>query len=337
MQRIKTRPIAALLAGLLLLAGIPAAMPLQAAAESLDKDALCTLKISVADGLSELKEADFPVYLYRVAAFDADANLKLINDFTKFPEDISTILPFGGQKEPVKEETEQMIALRDKLMTWIRDNAIQYDRKSESGEEQTETVFTDLYTGLYLVVPEENLETAGTGYTMQPLLVSLPNGDHTAEEFWRYDVEVFLKASVDETGSVRIKKTFESCNISLGGADAVFSVTGEKNRKIVYSNIFSLHFDENTDSTQELLITGIPTGAYIKVEEVYSGGAYSCITQNPVVLSEPVSHNKTLIAEFTNKYDETLVQSTSVVNHFYDYDQIYRWVSLPDSQNEPKA
>ena len=336
MQRIKTKPVAMLLAVLAVLSLCMGAALADTGTAPDDTAKPCTLTISLAEGVRRLADTEFSVQIFRFAEMDENANLTLLEDYQSITEDLSRL---KGPDSP--EKTALLAKLPELLLAVIQEKSITgqgctvADGKAE---------LKNLETGLYLIVPEELVITEGASYTMQPLIISLPNGSPTEEGYWQYDVEVFLKAEVDESGSAVIEKKLISCNVSLGGADAVFRVKGMLGDRIVYRDVISLHFDG--PGTQKYEIKNLPKGTVLTVEEVYSGGAYrpangdsTLKTSDPVPSDREVElHLKNPVElSFENEYDETLVQSTSVVNHFYDYDKIYKWVSLPDSQNEPNA
>ena len=309
MQRIKTKPVAMLLAVLAVLSLCMGAALADTGTAPVDTAKPCSLTISLAEGIRQLADTEFSVRIFRFAEMDENANLTLLEDYQSITEDLSRL---KGPDSP--ERTALLEKLPELLLAVIQEKNLRVDELIVSNGKRE---ITGLEPGLYLIVPEETVTTQEASYTMQPLIISLPNGSPTEEGYWQYDVEVFLKATVDESGSARIVKTLNSCNVSLGGADAVFRITGRLDGSIVYRNVISLHF--GNPGTQEYVIDNLPKGTVLTVEEVYSGGAYRPANGDSTLkTSDPVPAGGVTEVRFVNEYDDTLVQSTSVVNSFFD-------------------
>ena len=182
--------------------------------------------------------------------------------------------------------------------------------------------------GMYLVwvMP---VETDSYQYTFLPYLVSLPNNNYdpsipnSADE-WEYETTVGLKPRQNLLyGSLRIKKTLNTYNETLGEAMFVFRVEARKDlnhdgeKEVVYSNVIGLEFD--AAGQKEALIEHIPAGSEVTVEEVYSGSAYTLQGSSNIreitVWAEGSTEQPPAV-EFTNDYDNRITYGTGAVNHF---------------------
>ena len=307
-------------------------LPGAAYAIDVDVDAKCSVTISVndPDSFKELISLGFEVKLYQFARMDKDANLTLLDAFTGVTADINAIKP---------NNEELLKSLPEALLSVIAEKSIPETASGRLDEEHAAGLrFAELPVGLYLAVPESLVTGKDDDYAISPMVISLPNGDGQKDDYWQYDISVFLKpARQDKTvGSVRIIKRLLSCNKDvLGGADAVFSVVGVKSHgeeeEVVYNNIVSLHFDAPGEDS--VLIDGLPEGTVVTVTEVYPGASYELVGSDTfeatVVAGEVVT-----VGPFVNQYDgESLVHSTSVLNEFIysGKDNMYNYIQRIDS------
>ena len=183
--------------------------------------------------------------------------------------------------------------------------------------------------GLYLFVPQPTYDNI-YDYTFKYSLVSVPtskyitatkvdeNGnivsDDSASDDWEYNVDIILKPeATPRYGSLKIIKTLETFNESLGKASFVFEVEATREDKIVFSNVYSMYFD--SAKTKSVSVEHIPAGSTVTVKEVYSGASYT-LESNSVITKEIVANN-TVEANFTNDYDNRLIEGgIGIENHF---------------------
>ena len=161
-------------------------------------------------------------------------------------------------------------------------------------------------------------------YTFQPQLVVLPTkpknqeGDiNTANPGeWTNKREIALKAEIENRkASMEIIKSLDSYEETKGPATFVFDVEGTLDGKQVYSNSFSVNFNE--PGTKSIPIDNLPAGTVVRVTEVYSGANYTAA----VTEADPVTISVDQIAQarFSNTYDNPYKGGGSVTNRFaYD-------------------
>lgn len=186
----------------------------------------------------------------------------------------------------------------------------------------------DLEPGLYLVVAHERdvghgeyLDTTKDGklvtrfkgekkqYLFLPELITLPTKDAVDGEVntanpgpWKEDVAIYLKPEVDDvTGPIRIVK-----NLLSYGSDSpvtfVFRVQAFDGDKMVYEKVVSMDFTEA--GTKSITLDGLPVGAVVTVEEIYSGA--NCKFVRRVDPEEPVVQLEVPIEfTFVNDFDNT--------------------------------
>jgi len=189
-------------------------------------------------------------------------------------------------------------------------------------------------------------------YTFRPELITIPTKaaetweGETEERIntanrgpWIFNVAVALKPEQTEMkGNLEITKNlanYEEHEItSLEGetrqvaddATFVFKVTGylskenyeSANPTVTYEGYVSLVF--NGASSRTALVSGLPVGTYIVVEEVYSGKKYTMDGDKTTVIEA----NQTVEVEFDNEYDDKPGGGGSVTNKF-SYDENSGW------------
>lgn len=285
----------------------------------------CSLTLTDGSEYTDLKAVEIPVELYKVATVDVSGNYTLTSDFT------GLTLP---------DQTADKAVIDEQWKDTAEDAAALADGKTADSEmtllNGTATV-DSLSTGLYLIVPETVIgEGAINEYSFAPSLISLPNNYYasTGNDDWVYDVEAALKPEQTVlTGSLVIQKNLTEFNQSLSDAMFVFQVEATKTdtqgvETSVYSNTVALTFNANTGGSQSVQIDDIPAGAQVTVTEVYAGASYELAngdanTKTTTIASkELVESGKAVTAEvtFTNSYNDKLVPSYGIVNHF-EYDE----------------
>lgn len=265
-------------------------------------------------GYTDFESLEIPVDIYKAADVDVTgryqepvANAALYEELKTDLAGVSsrtTAADWMGMAKRAAAATAESSSLQKKEVVL----------NSGSGNE-----VTGLTTGLYLVMAQE-VQTADYIYTFDPYLVSLPGNDYfdpdedETGDSWNYDVTVGLKASQEyRYGDLKIAKTLNSYNATLGGATFIFQIEAKKDGKTVYSDVVSIDFNAPGENTKE--IKGkIPAGAEVTVTEVYSGASYkvtSDVKQTPKIVADQWA-----VVTFTNEYDNRLNSGTSIVNHF---------------------
>lgn len=290
---------AALLAALVL--AVPAAAYRAEAATPIDTGRECSITFEVSGSFEGLSALEIPVDLYRVAEVDSSGAYTALEGFE------------GLELEEVSSQTT--------ASEWEEKAALAAEAAVQEGMEPAasstaEEGFAGLETGMYLVEARE-VGTDEAAYRFTPYLLALPGNAYGAEEGaadeWLYDVSTGLKPEQESLlSSIRISKTLESYNETLGGASFIFQVEAVKDGENVYSDVFSLVFD--APGTQSLTVEGIPAGALVTVTEVYSGASYETTgAASQTVTAQAGEENE---ASFTNTYDGSIKGGSSVVNHF---------------------
>lgn len=283
-------------------------------ANAIDKEAECTLSIELSEEYTELLAAQIPVTLYKVADVTVNGIYETAPGYEALDgklgsADAQTTAESWG--ELAAEAAE--IALTEKGIEMVLQNG--------SGQ-------LTLPTGLYLVSAQA-IETREYDYTFIPYLVSLPGNEYysTGDDTWNYDVTVGLKPQQDSRlGRLIIEKMLRDYNATLGGASFVFRIEGRIAGEKVYSNVVSLTFDESGRKSIE--VEGLPAGADVTVQEIYSGVSYRSVTdtlQTARIIADGME-GAPVSVYFESTYDEYLRSGSSVVNHFtYNEDGTYGW------------
>lgn len=192
----------------------------------------------------------------------------------------------------------------------------------------------NLEAGMYLV-DVENGVTECYEYSFSPYLICVPDNlyGHTQDpkdNSYVYDVTAGLKPEQSPRyGDLKIQKTLSSYNTSLESVTFVFQVEAvDANGKVVYSNALST--THNAAGTKELVVKDIPAGSTVTVKEVYGGASYEAVSSKEV--KTVIAAEDTVTAAFSNGYDEQLISSNGVTNHFeYDQNKGWQWKKLEDN------
>lgn len=168
-----------------------------------------------------------------------------------------------------------------------------------------------LDTGWYALIPDP-VETEDYVYQFKPSVSHITDGSG----------EFILKPERTlRTGSIRIEKRLSGYDKSRGDARFVFSVDAEKTlldgTVCSESRTVDLFFTE--DGVQDVVVDGLPYGAMVHVEEVYSGAGYDLEGDSVVVVSaygSSDSDSKLESAVFRNKGVPGESYGETVVNRF---------------------
>lgn len=284
----------------------------------IDTDKKCSITVDIPDTWSDLYDVDFPVDLYRVADVDENDVYSAVDEFKDLKESIDAI----GSKTTA-DDWEQ---IAQKAAGIVDESGISADEtinvKNGKGS------ISGVKTGLYLVYAKE-ARSSRYGYTFVPYMVSAPNNEFamtgSGSDSWIYDdISIELKPEQTElTGSLQINKTLSTYNTALGQPLFAFDVEAyDKDGNVVFSDIASIRFD--SPGLKSAVIDNIPAGSKVVVKEVYAAGSYQ-VTSSDNVETEIIAGD-TVDADFTNDYNDKLIYSTGVVNHF-EYDGTgWEWV-----------
>ena len=205
--------------------------------------------------------------------------------------------------------------------------------------------------GLYLLVPHR-VETKLYKYTFSPLLLPVPAMGTEFDAFpstapeggeepedpdapdveepeepavdsvdWQYSYGVYLKPERETKDlDLIIEKELQSYNATLGPVMFVFEITIEVEGKEPEVKYVGLNY--TGAGLEWTKITGIPVGAKVTVREIYqAGGSYRLTSENGLIVeydpNDPeFDPDVTPSVRFTNDYDDGLIPSSGVVNHY---------------------
>ena len=147
----------------------------------------------------------------------------------------------------------------------------------------------------------------------------------SGSDSWIYDnITIELKPEQKElTGSLQINKVLKTYNTELGEPIFAFDIEAyDKDGNVVFSDIASIRFDGV--GFKSVVIDNIPAGSRVVVKEVYAAGSYKVTSSDNIETT--IVAGDTVTADFTNDYNNKLIYSTGVVNHF-EYDGTgWEWV-----------
>ena len=181
--------------------------------------------------------------------------------------------------------------------------------------------------------------TEANKYYFRPILISIPYKETETEPAttdageWIYDVEVFLKPSFESRyGKLTINKQVQVLEDRLNDKKitpmtAVFRITGWSDKtktNKVYSNVASITVPDGKPVTLDRL----PVGAYVEVEEIYTGAGYKLVDSSPasVIIPSPDDKEAAEVSfTFTNTYNDELKKGYGVMNSFTKAEDSWTW------------
>ena len=290
---------------LALMLAVPAVMYTAQAAVGIDTDRDCSVSFQLDGTFQELDTLEIPVNLYQVAQVDEEGDYESLAGFEIL--DLENV-----DNETTAREWEEKAAQAAQVIEGGNIAPTQRTTAEEGAE--------NLSPGMYLVDAQQ-VQSPEYTYSFTPYLLSLPDNyysDTNPDDSWIYDVTVGLKPEQEiRYGSVRINKTLDAYNATLGGASFIFSIEAVKENsqgtaENVYSDVVSLVFDG--PGTRSVEIGNIPAGAQVTVTEVYSGSSYQVVGDN--VATTVISAEDPAEVSFVNTYDDENNGGSSIVNHF---------------------
>ncbi len=312
------------------------------AADAIDVGRKCSLTVSVEGDFDDSFEADLnemkiPVSLYRVASVDEVGRYTGVGSCQDMAFDTISSTTTAEDWMAFAEEAEEKLGETDPLVT----------EEMERGQGTTASaVFTDLETGMYLVVPQATYnQDYSYEYTFTPYLTALPGNTYATtgagDDSWIYDPAIGLKAErVQMDGVLNIRKTLETYNETHGAVTCVFQVDGyDENGEVIYSNVISATLaGAGEENAQTVRLEGIPAGIRVTVREVYKGAGYSVVgsdTADAVIVSEEANANgaEEALVSFVNEYNGGNRGGYGVTNHF-ESDGNDGWNWTTDVQSE---
>lgn len=281
------------------------------AALPVDVNKKCHLEISLSSSnyVEDLSKSNIDVELYRVASISQAGNYTGLGAFKKI--DWSTVKYDASQsaktwKERAKEASKEIKNEKPVYTTTLKNGNVQIN---------------DLNTGLYLVVIKDN-ESDYYSYEFTPYLVSLPNNYYysTGDDTWYYDLTgmraVGIKASrTPRMSAIRITKTLTNLNTTLSSkATFVYQVDIESLEGEKETRFITMNFDVATEKS--IVVSSIPAGSKVTVEEVYSGAGYEIVGSSKVELG-PISVSDSLAqARFVNRANDEIQGGYGIVNNY---------------------
>ncbi len=283
----------------------------------------------------ELQEAEVKVHLYRTASVSSDGKFTALGDFAGLSgfdlSDVSTAAKLEALAKVATSAVSKKQTKPDAELTLAEQNG------------RASAVAGNLATGLYLLTADD-VVTDNTRYVFQPVLVALPQDGNT---FWQYLMAVTLKYEIDAKESkIIIEKDLDNWYDINSGYDIpvhtmfVFEVTAVYNEKTVYNDVLSLDF--TAPGKKQIVVDGLPIGADVTVEEVYSGGEYQLKTgdkaqtlkvKGPDFDEDPEEFEDWTVFYFENTLNRHLIVTGGVVNYFEKFGEGWQpWV--PVNSNE---
>lgn len=291
----------------------------------------CSLTVSVEASVGDdqdkafkedLNEMKIPVSLYRVADVDVSGRYTGVGywESMKFDTVSSTT---------TAQDWSELAAQAYELSGGAQPD-VAGDVEKKEQEDTASVSFTGLRTGMYLVAPEAAFNADYSyKYTFTPYLTALPGNAYAQtgaeNDTWEYDPVIGLKAERErQTGALKISKTLDTYNETLGATTCVFQVEGRDGAgDVVYSNVISATLN-GADDAETVRLTGIPAGLKVTVKEVYAGANYQVVgsdtRENVTIVSdahpENVNGNRDAAVSFNNRYNGGNRGGYGVTNHF---------------------
>lgn len=268
----------------------------------------------------DLTSARWDVAVYRIASYASLGNCVAEEGF----EDVTEVI--NASESLTAEETQELAYEAARIAGWQEDGQMESLEEPDAWVEMTDCqgLAEDLSTGIWLVI-SGNALTENYEYSFQPSLLTIPRQQESGE--WSNDVTAILKPEQNPRyGSLRITKSLDSYNESLGKVTFVFQIEGvNENGETVYSNVTATTHEG--PGTEEALVEQIPAGLTVTVTEVYSGASYRLTSE--ASRTGVITADEELGMEFTNTYDDELVPGYGAVNQFeYDEDNGWQWSRL---------
>lgn len=291
-----------------------------------DRDCSLTLGVGSESVYAEaLKTVSWDANIYRIATMDVKGACTAVEGF----EEVTKVINETETEELTAEVVEELALEAAGIVGWKEDGSFADLREPDVRLriENGQGTARDLETGIYLVISDHAL-TAEKEYTFQPSLITIPRQLDSGE--WVYDVTASLKPEEQPRyGSLRIRKTLDSFNESLGKVTFVFQIEGVDDKgELVYSNVVAT--THSSAGSVDGVAEQIPAGAHVTVTEVYSGASYELTSQG--TLEGDITADQELGMTFTNTYNDRLVPGYGAVNQFqYDEDAGWQWNRLEDN------
>lgn len=283
----------------------------------------CSLTLGVGtDSIyaEELENVSWDAGLYRIASLEEKGACVAEEGFEDIIEEINAAEDLtAARMETLAKEAAGVVGWQEEgdWETLMEPDA-RIHLKGGGGQAES------LDTGIYLVLPEDAV-TAEHIYRFQPSLITLPRQLDTGE--WTSDVEASLKPEQEPRyGSLRIRKTLDSYNESLGAVTFVFQIEGVSEAgETVYSNVAAT--THSGAGTVDAVVERIPAGTQVTVTEIYSGASYTLVSE--ASQEGVITADQELGMEFSNTYDDRLVPGYGAVNQFsYEEDAGWTWNRL---------
>lgn len=349
-------------------------LPASGASSPVDVTKECSLTIDAGQAedaeKNDLAEADVVIDLYKVADAEADSqydtyNYKVKDEYRSLEEQLGYDSLQKMDEDSFRELADQAAAITFQEEDGIAKVAVD---KCKDGV-PVGTRIEGLESGLYLAAarggnltdPKDyvsnNKNKEGNGelvtiansskyqYSFLPQFITLPatsfdtsGGQALYGGEWQYDITASLKYSREvRRGSLEIEKTLETYEDSEP-VTFVFQIEGyadESRQESVYSNVVSLAFD--APGTRSVLVEdAIPAFAYVEVTEVYSGAAYTLVSDP--VQTAVIRADESEKVSFANTYDGGGNSGGSVTNSFqYQEETGWSWSKLADSTQQADA
>ena len=181
--------------------------------------------------------------------------------------------------------------------------------------------------GLYLYVPQD-AEDNKYRYEFTPYIIFAPTSEYITtgqgSDQWTYDVSFNLKSSeIPLTGKLKIVKTLDSINVSLGDVSCVYKVKAVVDEKTVLDNVYTIDFTAEefaeSNTAERILPEDIPATAVVTITEEYPGASYKLVDTDEKTKTRTIVAGETVDVDYENTYnDKLIIGGIAAENHFVE-------------------
>ena len=305
-------------------------------AKAVDLTSEISLTVKMPQNFTESDKDKVLIDIYKIAKAEPvngydSYSLTLLDTYKSL--DLTKVNELGSTDwEAISADAANIVLKKDALQT--------PDVKGASLE--TAEDLTAFGPGLFLVVahgtesdyvhyPEKEgdlIETIASGekvyYHFNPQLICIPDRfDETTGTSntsnnnlaWQYNAVLNLKASVEQKlGNLLIVKDLIAPDgIQVKPCTVIFNVVGVFNGETVYEKEHAISFNGN--SSDSILIEGLPCETKVTVKEVYPGAGYTPTSPSSGIASGTIGPETTITVSFENTL-KTRTFGVGIINHF---------------------
>lgn len=272
------------------------------------------LIINVADGESDVKDANPSVRVYRIATGAKDANYDTYN----YTFDVEPFAELGKGFDPATMTSDSWQRMAEAAQKIVADSGVGHNAEAAVGDK----VF-GLADGIYLVLLPEASSNLYT-YTFAPALVAVPGKvgadgapvyNTSAGRWTNTDpvepVHAVVKWSrAQRYGSLQINKTVN--NFSGEAATFVYHIVDAETRGQKFEAHAAVQY--TAEGVQSATVGQIPAGLEVIVTEEYEGGRYRLVSDNGVPAT--IAADGVAEVSFVNEPNDSGKGGHGIENHF---------------------